>query len=292
MPPHQLDIFADSPDVALRNEVIAALERWDGPSAQRALQALVAAFPADPRREAFESLASYLTARESTALFDAAAASAERERLAGQITAAARAALSTAAANWLERAWQALARRAAQVPFSPQHAESHAAALWLRGAAWPQAAEAVLHIESWRRIPIPLAWRLEALWRMERLDEAWPLLAELAWMAPARLGALLSRLGDPLLQRLQKHFDTHFEGDGSAEDLTWFPAWLLVERPALAAHLGQAQAGQHTPPERALRLMLELLGLERQGRHAELLQRRRTLKDLHGPLYAAYMSTR
>jgi hypothetical protein len=41
-----------------------------------------------------------------------------------------------------------------------------------------------------------------------------------------------------------------------------------------------------------MRLVLELLGLERQGRHAELVQRRRALRDLHAPLYAAYMSTR
>jgi hypothetical protein len=41
-----------------------------------------------------------------------------------------------------------------------------------------------------------------------------------------------------------------------------------------------------------MRLVVELLGLERQGRHAELMQRRRALRDLHGDLYAAYMATR
>jgi hypothetical protein len=41
-----------------------------------------------------------------------------------------------------------------------------------------------------------------------------------------------------------------------------------------------------------MRLMLELLSLERQGRHHELFERRRTLQALHSSLHAAYMKTR
>jgi hypothetical protein len=39
-------------------------------------------------------------------------------------------------------------------------------------------------------------------------------------------------------------------------------------------------------------VMLELLSLERQGRHHELLETRRALQALNGALYAAYMKTR
>ena len=38
--------------------------------------------------------------------------------------------------------------------------------------------------------------------------------------------------------------------------------------------------------------MLELLSLERQGRHYELLETRRELQALNAALYAAYMKTR
>jgi hypothetical protein len=38
--------------------------------------------------------------------------------------------------------------------------------------------------------------------------------------------------------------------------------------------------------------MLELLSLERQGRHHELLETRRELQALNTALYAAYMKTR
>ena len=41
-----------------------------------------------------------------------------------------------------------------------------------------------------------------------------------------------------------------------------------------------------------MRLLLELLGLERQGRHRELVERRRALRDTHASLWCAYMRTR
>jgi len=47
-----------------------------------------------------------------------------------------------------------------------------------------------------------------------------------------------------------------------------------------------------TAPERAFRTLVELLGLERQGRQRDIIERRKTLRDLHPSLYAAYMRTR
>ena len=41
-----------------------------------------------------------------------------------------------------------------------------------------------------------------------------------------------------------------------------------------------------------MRVMLELLGLERQGRQRDLIELRKTLRGLNGALYAAYMATR
>jgi hypothetical protein len=38
--------------------------------------------------------------------------------------------------------------------------------------------------------------------------------------------------------------------------------------------------------------MVELLGLERECRHHDLVARRKALRDLRAPLYAAYMATR
>ena len=80
--------------------------------------------------------------------------------------------------------------------------------------------------------------------------------------------------------------------DGTVADLAWFPAWVLCETPALAGGLGQAQPGLQSTPERAMRLLLDLLHLERQGRQHDLPAQRRRLRDLQPSLYAAYMKSR
>jgi hypothetical protein len=38
--------------------------------------------------------------------------------------------------------------------------------------------------------------------------------------------------------------------------------------------------------------LLDLLGVERQGRHADIVARRKVLRDLQPALYAAYMKSR
>jgi hypothetical protein len=67
---------------------------------------------------------------------------------------------------------------------------------------------------------------------------------------------------------------------------------VLTQKPGLARLLSVAQPQRHSEPERAMRLLVELIGLERQGRHHELIDKRKSLRDLHGGLYAAYMESR
>ena len=130
--------------------------------------------------------------------------------------------------------------------------------------------------------------------RNEGLDSIWPLLAELAWLAAPRLDQTARALADPLLTRLLLRFDEQFDpGDGGSIDpLAWFPAWLLIEQPALLQRLRGAHTGQYNEPERGFGLVAELLGLERQGRHHALIEGRKRLRELQPALYAAYMKTR
>ena len=197
-----------------------------------------------------------------------------------------------AGAAWLMPLWRQLAQRAGRLGFCAELAESHAAALWLKAGDFGAAADAVQRIESWRRIPVPLAWMSEARFRLDGLDSSWGLLAELAWLSPQRFDALARRLADPVLSRLRRRFDADFDGEGTVADLAWFPAWVLCETPALAHGLGQAQPGLQGPPERAMRLLLDLLHLERQGRQRELIEQRKSLRDLQPAIFAAYMRSR
>ena len=65
---------------------------------------------------------------------------------------------------------------------------------------------------------------------------------------------------------------------------------MLTQKPALANALGGAQRSLDSAPEQAMRLLLELLGLERQGRHHDVVSHRKLLRGRHPALYAAYMA--
>ena len=118
------------------------------------------------------------------------------------------------------------------------------------------------------------------------------MLAELAWLSPQRFIELEQHARDPLLKQLVDKFEANFEGSGDPADMAWFPAWVLTERPSLAAPLAMAQRSRDSAPEQAMRLMVELLGLERQGRHHEIVVKRKALRELHEALFAQYMKAR
>lgn len=289
----QLDIFDDSRDVMLRNDVLSTLQRYDSAGARHALRILQHEYPDDEARGALEILVNALEMRSGAAFSTYSDATAARETLWASVRPAALRLMGERAAfNWLAPLWDELARRGAGLPFHAAHADAHAAPLHLHAANWKAAESAVARIESWRRIPAPLMWMTECRYRLEGLEAAWPLLAELAWLSPTRFDALLARVAPSPLGPLRKAFDASFEGTGGPDDLAWFPAWVLIEKTGLAASLKQAEAARDTAPERAVRLVLRLLALEREGRQYELVETRRMLKDLNGCLYTLYMKTR
>ncbi|MEJ8852506.1 hypothetical protein [Variovorax rhizosphaerae] len=300
----QLDIFEDSRDVMLRNDVAHALEQRDALGARSACERLAREYPADQVLPALLALARSIEAGDlgqPQTISDHDALRAARELMELTICPAAQRVFDQrSATRWLRASWQDLARRAGALPFDAKSPQDHAAALWLRAGAWEEVAQSVASIESWRRIPTPLAWMAEARLHLLGLRATWPLLAELGWLSPTLLESLAQRSPDPLLLQLMRSFEASFsanadaipEGDVEIADLSWFAAWVLIDRPALRDQLALAQASQHSAPEQAMRLMVELLGLERQGRHADIVARRKVLRDLQPSLYAAYMKTR
>ncbi|MDP2370143.1 hypothetical protein [Rhodoferax sp.] len=289
----QFDFFNDSHSVACRNDVILALEQCDAAAARRAWQTLGQHYPQDECLSPLLRLIEAVAGRTQAPFRDHRALRDPRQALLHDITPVAHSALgASGAAVWLRARWRELAQRAEPLVYRAEHSEDHAAPLWLRGADWRAAEQAVARIESWRRIPAPLSWMLHARLALLGLQANWGLLAELAWLSPSRLDDVVKQTADPVLQPWVAKFDQIFDGLGDASDLAWFPAWLLTQRPSLAPQLAQAQASQHSPPEQALRLLVELLGLERQGRQREVIDHRKTLRGLHASLYAAYMATR
>ena len=124
------------------------------------------------------------------------------------------------------------------------------------------------------------------------LQATWPMIAELGWLSPGRLHDLPHRSHDPLLRTLVCRLEQDFDGNGDASDAAWFAPWVLTQRQDIAKHVAAANPSQHSAPEHALRVLIELQGLERQGRHRDIVERRKALRDIHPSLYASYMRTR
>ena len=298
----QLDIFDHSRDVMLRNDVLQVLEQHDAARSRGAWVTLHQEYAKDESLPALLALTEAVEARARQALHREVFAdhpALRRARLALQ-DATGPAALSLMgqkdAALWLRPFWQDLVQRCAHLPFHADSEQDHAAPMLLHIGDWQGAAGVVARIESWRRIPAPLAWMTQAKLHLYGLQATWGLLAELAWLSPNRLDALVQGAPDPTLPRLKGQFEAEFEATAdptdAAHELAWFPAWVLTERPQLVASLAQAQTSLHSAPEQAMRLLVNLLGLERQGRHHDIVSLRKSLRDLNPWLYGAYMRTR
>ena len=284
----QLDIFEHSRDVALRNAAIDALRERDTGSCARAVATLAAEYGADPLLPAFGLLCAKLRSPIPNPIGREAAIAILQETE-GAVEAAALAVFGREAQRWISPLWAELAAAIADYPFDSGNEALHAAPLLLRAERW---ADAAARIPSWRRQPAPLTFMIQARCRIAGFDAIWPLLTELAWMAPQRGQALTSRLALPELDRLVRGFDAEFEGDGTPDDFAWFPAWALIADGRLAQGLRLTQGGANTRPECCARIALGLLLLERQGSHSELVEGRRKLREAHPVLFARYMQDR
>jgi hypothetical protein len=289
--PTQLDIFEHSHDVMLRNEAIDALRMRDAGACARALAALAAEYGADPLLPSLCLLCGKLQSAIPTPIAREAAIAILQETE-GAVVAAAHTVFGRAAQTWLSPLWSELAAAIADFPFDSGREALHVAPLLLRAERWVDAAARIERIASWRRQPAPLGFMIEARCRIAGFDTIWPLLAELAWMAPRRAHVLAPRLRLFELDRLVRGFEGEFEGEGGADDFAWFPAWALVADSRLAQGMRLAQGGANTRPERCARIVLGLLSLERQGSHAELIDGRRKLREASPALFARYMQDR
>lgn len=287
----QLDIFEHSRDVVLRNAAIDALRQRDAAACERAAATLAAEYGADPLLPAFGVLCEKLRSPVAGRLAREAAIAILQETE-GAVSAAAHRVFGRDAHAWLAPLWVELAAAIADYPFDSGHEALHAAPLLLRAGHWADAVARVESIASWRRQPAPLAWMIEARCRIDGFDAIWPLLAELAWMAPRRARTFAPALALPELDQLVRGFDAEFEGEGTADDFAWFPAWAVIADGRLAPGLRLTQGGANTPAECCARLVLGLLVLERQGRHDELIERRRILRETHPVLFVRYMQGR
>jgi hypothetical protein len=286
----QLDLFTDGGEVILQNDVIAALHTRDAIAGRRALAAFANEYPAHDAIPALNLLLETLEKPIAPIRDHSSAAETLRVMQTAVVPAAQRVLGNHAAAVWLSPLWLSLADAAAGLPFDAQTPQHHRAYLLLQSGQWTMADTEIARISSWRRIPAPLAWMAQARFQQGGLENAWCLLMELAWIDAQAFNRLAHQLPAPALHKHLKDFDSSIDDD--KPDRAWFPAWLLITAPALSSVMRDTLPGNNHAPERFARLIVDLLALEKQGRHAEIVTLRKKLRDGHAGLFAFYMQSR
>ena len=293
----QLNFFDHGLDVSLRNKVVAAFELFDGVAARQACQALQDEFPNDATLPPAQVLLTLLDEQPTPPFAQRQAVALRNEWLHQQVAPAASQVLGPELGSaWMQKAWADLAQASLGLPYTrcsdPTQTELHAAVFFLRAKDWQSVSDAVQTVHAWRQIHQPLGWMVQARYHLLGLNATWPMLVELACLAPSRFDEVSSLLGDTVLQRLRKQFDAQFEAEDGLASLQYLPAWALLEYPEWLQYFELAQLRHDDFAAQACQLITQLLRLEKQGRQHDILAARRRLQGVHMGLYKQYMQHR
>lgn len=288
----QLDLFQDSRAVVLANEAIDALAARDAARAETNVGKLRCEAPETRSLPPLETLTAALAGWRVPGA-DSAAIVQAVEWLENEIAPAANQALGRAAHAFMSGFFHDLAEVAQGLAYDASRPAAHRASLCLRCGEWAEAEAAAHSIPRSNAIPDALHWLCVARHRQHGLAAARSALFALAWHAPARLAPTLEELGDELLDRDWQAFGRacEWESVGEAELPAWFPAWYLLEHPAVAAEFDGVEFPD-CAPARAARLLLALFELERQGNWRKLARTREQLRLLNSDLFSLYMARR
>jgi hypothetical protein len=291
---HQLDLFLDSRDVILTNELVAALAARDVARSAQCLARLRTEAPRHADLPAFERLEAFLQLVAAGGIgglpakefANVLAALVSRVLPAGRV-------LGAGAADFGRFFWLQMAR-AATHPFDPARPQMHAAELLLRAEAYEAVEEEAMAIAGAGTDRSVLRWLALARYRRHGLNAAlWSVLL-LAWRAPEALADLLREIDEPRLTKVWRAL----QSEADDPDARWFPAWLLLCHPEsvpeadpfLATSADQAAAA--LPPARAFVLLRRILELERDGHSRALVDKRASLQSIEPGFFAFYMRSR
>ena len=283
----QMDLFFDNPVAALINGLVDATAAGNAPEAARQLDRLYAKEPNHPDLPEFDRLLEALD-RATRPIVDCRA---ELEFLT-QVAPCAWRMLGGRARDLLVLSWRHLAEALRSIPYSPQAPELHASHAWSQAQAWDEVRASVLAEPQWW-CHMPLALRLiESGVRRRRRAEVLSGWFQLCWRAPERVSEALETLKFPDLQALWQRFAEAAEESCAAGPpqpaLTAadFPAWLLLEEPALAGRFPADLPRGASPGEEHYRLVLRWIGAREAGCTAAEMTVRRALKEGHPALLA------
>ena len=291
--PVQLDLFLDSRTVILANEVIGSLLARDAARAAACRDRLREQEPGYHALAELDTLSRALAEWPFPMSTSAEIAAAVRH-LETEVQPAARGTLGENAAEFMLPFWRSLAQAARAHPYDAASPESHCAALHLRSGDARAALAAAVSIPAWRTLADALHWIAVARYRLEGPDACRAPLFLLAWRAPDRLPRTIVELHDALLENDWRAFDLACDwlDADDAGRAAWFPAWSLLENPALQFDAQTTANAAPTPAAQAFFCVERLLDLEKRGYSPALVAARARLREIDPDLFAFYMARR
>jgi hypothetical protein len=288
----QLDLFLHSRAVILANDATGALRARDAERARVAMHRLRIEAPDYPGIDALETLTIALATWSSPGA-DVSAVLRAADWLDRDVAPAANQVLGDAAPHFIAGFFRDLAEAARGLAYDCARPQAHRASLCLRGGEWEEAEAAADSIPQSDANPDAIHWRCVARYRRHGIDAARVQLFVLAWRAPQRFASVRAELGDEMLDRDWQRFEgaSDWESVDDGELPMWFPAWCLLDHPAIGVSLKGIEF-PNLPAAEGARLLLDLLELERRGDQQQLIAKRARLRELNPDFFALYMVTR
>ncbi len=282
----QMDLFFDNPVVALTNGISRALSARNLAESHRQLDRLYVQAPNHPDLASFDQLLSTLE-NLSRPVDDCAA----RLALLTAITPKARHLLGPGARDYLSPVWRQLADALAGRNFAPADPNLHRSFALGQAQDWAAVGESILGEPDWWSHATLCVRLADSAFRRRRRIEALTAWCHLCWTAPGEADGLVHRLRQPDLNLLWQSFRDS-EEDAAQSGLSQstleagdFPAWLLLQEPALARQLPVDLPRGETPAQDRYRCVHRWVHAHHGHRQQEEMALRRSLQQSHPVLF-------
>lgn len=279
--PRQLDLFIDTTSVTLVNGIISALKKKDSAQTRQLLKRLWDADPGNHQAGDLELLAcavERLHLPVEDVPFELGYLEQTLVPLAGDK-------LSADSRDFLAPFWQRLLHALQDKAYDPEHPKLHASYPAIQLEAWNLVQQSIESEAEWSREPQLLRRYARACGHLQQELIATRCWFQLCWHFPDQADTI-GREAEPLWRsRWQRFMDLDPELDSKD-----FPAWSLLERPGLARRLADKACMTNTEEPKDYRVTADLVMAGTAAVPAvDLIQQRRSLKDLNPKLFEHYL---
>lgn len=279
----QLDLFMDNSSNVLANGIAAALSARRAEEAARLVEQLLETAPSHPRLTGLNALCNAAQSLSAPP----ADYGAELECLEDRLAPLAARELGAGARDFLAPFWRRLADTLRGLPYAASTPTRHASYPLGRAFDWNGVKEAVLEDGAWQSYPVMRLRLAEAAFHLGDRRTALADWCRLCWDFPDEAEQAFA--GGALPDKeLRPDWERYGELDMEPElDITYFPAWLLLERTETRNALAAEEAPQ-TAAGLAYAALHDLLG-DGNALTERTMEFRRKLKHAHPGLFTIYM---